>query len=94
VKFFQKLACVIALAAPSWLALSHESQAADSDSSRFSFAAFGDTPYFAFEAVRLETLIPEMNAEALVFVLHVGDLKSSRDHRSGERPSLPVEGHK
>jgi len=45
----------------------------------FSFAAFGDTPYYAFEEVRLEKLIPEMNAQPLAFVLHVGDIKSSRD---------------
>src|SRR6476469_1046703 len=45
----------------------------------FSFAAFGDTPYYAFEEVRLEKLIPEMNAQPLAFVLHIGDLKSSRD---------------
>jgi len=78
-KSFQRLACVIALAAPGSLALSNGSHAGDSDSSRFSFAAFGDTPYFAFEAVRLETLIPQMNSQALAFVLHIGDLKSSRD---------------
>jgi hypothetical protein len=51
----------------------------ESTSTAFSFAAFGDTPYYAFEEVRLEKLIPEMNAQPLAFVLHIGDIKSSRD---------------
>ena len=51
----------------------------DTSTGPFSFAAFGDTPYFAFEQVRLEKLIAEMNAESLAFVLHIGDIKSSRD---------------
>lgn len=51
----------------------------ESTSTPFSFAAFGDTPYFAFEEVRLGKLIPEMNAQPLAFVLHIGDIKSSRD---------------
>src|SRR5262245_12164423 len=51
----------------------------ESSAEAFSFAAFGDTPYFAFEEVRLEKLIAEMNAQPLAFALHVGDLKSSRD---------------
>ena len=51
----------------------------DSIAGPFSFAAFGDTPYFAFEEVRLEQLIHDMNAQPLAFVLHIGDIKSSRD---------------
>jgi hypothetical protein len=51
----------------------------DSIAGAFSFAAFGDTPYFAFEEVRLEQLIHDMNAQPLAFVLHIGDIKSSRD---------------
>jgi hypothetical protein len=45
----------------------------------FSFGVFGDTPYFAFEEVRLERVFAQMNAEALAFVIHVGDIKSSQD---------------
>jgi hypothetical protein len=45
----------------------------------FRFAAFGDTPYFAFEELRLEKLIEQINAEDLALVLHVGDIKSGRD---------------
>jgi hypothetical protein len=64
------------LAGPALFALLGTTAAAEP----FSFGAFGDTPYFAFEEVRLEKLIPEMNARPLVFVLHVGDIKSSHDH--------------
>jgi hypothetical protein len=53
--------------------------AASSADPVFHFAAFGDTPYFAFEEVRLEKLIAQMNAAPLAFVLHIGDLKSSQD---------------
>jgi hypothetical protein len=45
----------------------------------FSFGVLGDTPYFAFEEVRLEELIVQMNREPLAFVLHVGDIKSGLD---------------
>jgi hypothetical protein len=45
----------------------------------FVFGVLGDTPYFAFEEVRLETLIAQMNREPLAFVLHVGDIKSGQD---------------
>jgi hypothetical protein len=46
----------------------------------FSFAVLGDTPYFAWEALRLEQLIAQLNQEDVAFVLHVGDIKSGRDH--------------
>ncbi len=38
----------------------------------------GDAPYNAGEVERVERLIDEMNAEPLEFVVHVGDIGSSR----------------
>ena len=46
---------------------------------RFTFAALGDTPYYAFEEVRLEKLFADINGEPLAFVVHIGDIKSARD---------------
>lgn len=46
---------------------------------RFSFAAFGDTPYFDFEIPMLTRMLAEMNQRPLAFVLHVGDIKSGSD---------------
>lgn len=66
-------ACAVALLSFAQAGLAAEHEAA------FSFAAFGDTPYFAFEEVRLERLIEQINAEDLAFVIHVGDIKSGRD---------------
>jgi hypothetical protein len=78
VNLIRRLAGALLLAAPfAWIMTCVS--APEVESRGFSFAAFGDTPYFAFEALRLEKLIPEMNAQPLAFVLHVGDLKSSRD---------------
>lgn len=42
---------------------------------RFSFAAFGDTPYFAFEEPAVERLIAGLAAAGVAFVVHVGDFK-------------------
>jgi hypothetical protein len=58
--------------------------AADGDAgdARFAFAVLGDTPYFAFEEMRLEALIPQIDREPLAFVLHVGDIKSGQDRCS------------
>jgi len=77
VRSFAAALTVAAIALPTQ---ENGTQAADVPDGRFSFGAFGDTPYFAFEELRLEKLIPEMNARPLAFVLHVGDLKSSHDH--------------
>ena len=45
----------------------------------FAFAVLGDAPYFAWEALRLEQVLDQLNQEPLAFVLHVGDIKSGRD---------------
>ncbi|MCX7891928.1 MAG: hypothetical protein N2544_06120 [Burkholderiales bacterium] len=45
---------------------------------RFAFGAFGDTPYLPGESLVVASMIGEMNAAGLAFVVHVGDLKSSR----------------
>lgn len=45
--------------------------------SEFVFGLFGDTPYNESEVRRLDTLIDDMNAEALAFVVHLGDIGSS-----------------
>jgi hypothetical protein len=42
------------------------------------FAILGDAPYTEGEVERLDRLIDEMNAQALEFVVHVGDIGSSR----------------
>lgn len=42
----------------------------------FGFGVFGDTPYNGFERRHLPAVIAEMDAEALAFVIHDGDLKS------------------
>lgn len=53
--------------------------AAPADAERFSFGAFGDTPYFDFEQPLLMNLMARMNEHALAFVVHVGDIKSGSD---------------
>jgi hypothetical protein len=45
---------------------------------RPAFAVLGDVPYTEREVERLDRLIDEMNAEPLEFVVHVGDVGSSR----------------
>ena len=42
------------------------------------FALMGDTPYSQPQANLLDSLIDEMNAEPLAFVVHVGDITSGR----------------
>jgi hypothetical protein len=41
----------------------------------FSFAVIGDTPYFQIEAQGFVTMLRELDAEPLAFVVHVGDIK-------------------
>ncbi|MCG6874730.1 MAG: hypothetical protein LJE97_06535 [Betaproteobacteria bacterium] len=41
----------------------------------FSFAVIGDTPYFSIEEQGFATLLGELDAEPLAFVVHVGDIK-------------------
>ena len=48
------------------------------NAAQFSFAAFGDMPYFATEEFQLGSMIEEMNAQPLAFVIHVGDFKHAR----------------
>jgi len=43
----------------------------------FAFGVLGDTPYSQAEAVKLDAVIDRMNAQALAFVVHVGDVGSS-----------------
>ena len=42
---------------------------------RFSFAAFGDTPYFAFDETPVARLIAGLADANVAFVVHVGDFK-------------------
>lgn len=42
---------------------------------RFSFAAFGDTPYFGFEERAVERLIAGFAGANVAFAVHVGDFK-------------------
>jgi len=60
-------------------AIASQPQPASADDATLSFAVLGDTPYFAWEALRLEQLVDALNREDLAFVLHVGDIKSGRD---------------
>lgn len=43
------------------------------------FALLGDAPYSEEQAVRLDAVIDEMNAERLAFVAHLGDITASTD---------------
>jgi hypothetical protein len=67
---FLALCATLVIAAPA---------AAEDDAGTFAFAVLGDTPYFAWEALRLEQVIDQLNRDDLAFVLHVGDIKSGRD---------------
>ena len=51
---------------------------------QFSFAALGDTPYNAVEELQFSTMLDEMNAQPLAFVIHVGDFKHARADCSDE----------
>lgn len=59
---------------------------------RFSFAAFGDTPYFGFEEPAVERLIAGLADANVAFVVHVGDFKlgaaACSDEVFGERRRL------
>jgi hypothetical protein len=44
---------------------------------RFSFAVFGDTPYFAHEEAGVARLLESLRDAGVAFVVHVGDFKSS-----------------
>jgi len=44
---------------------------------RFSFAVFGDTPYFAFEEPAVVRLIDSLADARVAFVVHVGDFKAA-----------------
>jgi hypothetical protein len=44
----------------------------------FIFALIGDTPYSESEAAALDTMIDEMNADNLAFILHVGDITAGQ----------------
>lgn len=50
---------------------------AQAPKSEFVFGVFGDTPYNEGEVRRLDTLIDDINAEPLNFVVHLGDIGSS-----------------
>jgi hypothetical protein len=50
----------------------------------FSFAAFGDAPYFEFEAPAVRRLFDEMAQHGVAFAVHVGDLKSGTTPCSDE----------
>jgi hypothetical protein len=43
------------------------------------FGLLGDAPYDELEAQRLDGVIDAMNAQPLAFVVHVGDIGSSRN---------------
>jgi hypothetical protein len=59
------------LAALALAALACAAQGAE----RFSFAAFGDTPYFGFDAPAVARLIAGLADANVAFVVHVGDFK-------------------
>jgi len=45
----------------------------------FAFALIGDLPYSAPDEAQLETMLAQQAEEPLAFVLHVGDIKASRE---------------
>ena len=44
----------------------------------FAFAVTGDAPYSNDERARFESMLDDLDGKALAFVVHVGDIKSSR----------------
>jgi predicted phosphodiesterase len=50
----------------------------DTTSTDLTFALMGDTPYNDAEVRALDTLIDDLNAQDLAFVVHVGDITSGR----------------
>ena len=51
--------------------------AAAAGAERFSFAAFGDAPYFAFDEPAVVRLIDSLADARVAFVVHVGDFKAA-----------------
>ncbi len=66
---------LLAVAAAAWL--NGCAQRADPREAAVAFGVLGDTPYSVREAEALDPLIDAMNARALAFVVHVGDLGTS-----------------
>ena len=54
------------------------------DDSPFAFALIGDLPYSDLDEPRLAAMLAQIDAEPLAFVLHVGDIKASRETCSNE----------
>jgi hypothetical protein len=69
-----------ALAALALGALALAAQSAE----RFSFAVFGDTPYFAHEEAGVARLLESLRDARVAFVVHVGDLKAGSTPCSDE----------
>lgn len=69
-----------ALAAAGLCALALAASAAE----RFSFAVFGDTPYFAHEVSGVARLLESLRDAQVAFVVHVGDFKASTTPCSDE----------
>jgi hypothetical protein len=60
------------------------SAAAVSDDIPFAFALIGDLPYSDLDEPRLSAMLAQIDAEPLAFVVHVGDIKASRETCSNE----------
>jgi len=65
-------------------AVSAQTSAAPSDDSPFAFALIGDLPYSDIDEPRLAAMLAQIDAEPLAFVMHVGDIKASREPCSNE----------
>lgn len=50
----------------------------------FAFALIGDLPYSDLDEPRLATMLTQIDAEPLALVLHVGDIKASREPCSND----------
>jgi hypothetical protein len=50
----------------------------------FAFALIGDLPYSDLDEPRLATMLTQIDAEQLALVLHVGDIKASREPCSND----------
>ena len=60
------------------------SPAALPDDHPFAFALIGDLPYSDLDEPRLAAMLAQIDAEPLAFVMHVGDIKASREVCSNE----------
>ena len=58
--------------------------AGGSDDAPFAFALIGDLPYSDLDEPRLSAMLAQIDAEPLAFVVHVGDIKASRETCSNE----------